>query len=266
MEETLDSILLGIVQGLTEFLPVSSSGHLVLAQEILNASFGQGILFEVAVHIATLFAILIFYRRRVANLVYGTLTRERHALEYAGKLIVGTLPAVAVALLLRDFIEEQFDSLLGVGICLIITGFLVWSTRFTIKDGGIESSGTNEPTWAGALLIGCVQAFAILPGISRSGSTVAAGLALGLNPLAAAEFSFMLGMIAMAGAGVLLLPELTSIDPSVVGPILFGSVAALFSGLAALAAFVWLLRTQRFYAFAWYAWLVGGITVFWVLT
>lgn len=261
MEETLDSILLGIVQGLTEFLPVSSSGHLVLAQELLQADLGHGILFEVAVHIATLFAILIFYRRRVTKLVYGTITRERRALEYAGKLIVGTLPAVVVALLFRGWIEDQFDSLLGVGICLIATGFIVWSTRYTNTHDGLD-----EPTWKSALLIGCVQAFAILPGISRSGSTVAAGLALGLNPLAAAEFSFMLGMIAMAGAGVLLLPELSSVDPGLITAITYGSIAALISGLLALAAFVWLLRTQRFYVFAWYAWIVGGITVYWALT
>ncbi len=256
MADIIDSILLGIVQGLTEFLPVSSSGHLVLAQEILDTHFGQGILFEVAVHVATLFAIMIFYRRRVIHLVYGTLTRDHHALRYSGKLIVGTLPAVIVALLLRDLIEEQFDSLLGVGICLMVTGFLVWSTRYTNTH-----EGEDEPSWKAALLIGCVQAVAILPGISRSGSTVAAGLALGLHPLAAAEFSFMLGMIAMAGAGVLLLPELTSIDASLLNTIAAGSIAALLSGLAALAAFVWLLRTQRFYIFSWFAWIVGAITI-----
>jgi undecaprenyl-diphosphatase len=260
MEEILDSIVLGIVQGLTEFLPVSSSGHLVLAQELLHADLGQGILFEVAVHIATLFAIMIFYRRRVTNLIYGTLTRDRRTLEYAGKLIIGTLPAIVVALLFRGWIEEQFDSLLGVGICLILTGFIVWSTKYTNKHTGLD-----EPSWKSAFMIGCVQAFAILPGISRSGSTVAAGLALGLNPIAAAEFSFMLGMIAMAGAGILLLPELSSVDPTLMTAITYGSIASLLSGLVALAAFVWLLRTQRFYIFAWYAWVVGAITVTWAL-
>ena len=256
MEEIIDSILVGIVQGLTEFLPVSSSGHLVLAQEALNTSFGQGILFEVAVHVATLVAILIFYRKRVWELASGFFTLQRPALEYTGKLVVGTLPAIAVALLFRKLIEEQFDSLLGVGICLIITGFIVWSTRYTNKH-----TGTSEPTWTGAFLIGCAQAFAILPGVSRSGSTVAAGLALGLSPLAAAEFSFMLGMIAMAGAGILLLPELSTADPALITSIGFGSIAALISGLAALAAFVWLLKTQRFHIFAWYAWIAGAITI-----
>ncbi len=261
MDEILDGILLGIVQGLTEFLPVSSSGHLVLAQEILGAELGTGILFEVAVHLATLVAILIFYRRRVTVLAYGTLTRNRSALEYVGKLILGTLPAVVVALLLRSWIEAQFNSLLVVGICLIATGAIVWSTRYTLKD-----AGTDEPSWGAALIIGCVQAVAILPGISRSGSTVAAALALGLNPLAAAEFSFMLGMIAMAGAGVLLLPELSAVSPELLNSIGAGAVAALLTGLAALAAFVWLLRTQRFHVFAWYAWVVGGATVIWALT
>jgi len=256
MEDTIDSILLGIVQGLTEFLPVSSSGHLVLAQEVLGVNFGQGILFEVAVHVATLVAILIFYRKRVWELAHGFFTLQRPALEYTGKLVLGTLPAVAVALLLRDLIEQQFDSLLGVGICLIITGFIVWSTKKTNTH-----SGDEVPSWKSAFIIGCVQAFAILPGISRSGSTVAAGLALGLSPLAAAEFSFMLGMIAMAGAGVLLLPELTSIDATLMNNIIAGSIASLISGLAALVAFVWLLRTQRFHVFAWYAWIVGAITV-----
>jgi undecaprenyl-diphosphatase len=256
MKDTVDSILLGIVQGLTEFLPVSSSGHLVLAQELLNAELGSGIVFEVAVHVATLVAILIFYRQRVWVLTRGFFARERASLEYIGKLVVGTLPAIVVALSLRDFIEAQFNSLLVVGLCLITTGFLVWSTRSTLPR-----ATAAEPTWGQALIIGCVQAFAILPGISRSGSTVAAALALGINPLAAAEFSFMLGMIAMAGAGVLMLPELTSVSPDMLTSITLGGIAALLTGLLALVAFVWLLRTQRFYIFAWYVWIVGAITV-----
>ncbi len=260
MEEIFDSILLGIVQGLTEFLPVSSSGHLVLAQKMLGAELGSGLLFEIAVHIATLSAILIFYRQKVFALARGFFTRDRASLEYIGKLVVGTLPIVAAAVILRSFIESQFHSLWVVGLCLMTTGFIVWSTRFTLRVGG-----ANEPTWGQALIIGCVQAFAILPGISRSGSTVAAALAFGINPMAAAEFSFMLGMIAMAGAGVLIIPELGAVSPEMVSAIAYGSVAALFTGLLALIIFVWLLRTQRFYIFAWYVWIVGALTIGWAL-
>ena len=254
--ESIEAIILGIVQGLTEFLPVSSSGHLVLAQSLLGVEPGGGIVFEVAVHIATLVAILLFYRKRVASLVVGGLTGDKDAWRYIMKLALATIPAVCVALLARDWIEEQFESLKVVAICLIITGFVVWSTRYTQNKGKIL-----EPSWLAALMIGCVQAAAILPGISRSGSTVAIGLALGLAYLAAAEFSFLLGAIAMAGAGVLLLPELSSVSAADLNSILFGGAAALVSGLLALWSFVWLLKNQRLYLFAIYVWIAGGLTL-----
>ncbi len=254
--ETIQAIILGIVQGLTEFLPVSSSGHLVLAQELLGAKPGGGILFEVAVHIATLVAILLFYRQRVSTLAVGALTLDNDAWRYILKLGLATVPAVLVALVARDWIEQQFESILVVAVCLIITGFIVWSTRYTLGHGS-----DTEPSWVAALMIGCIQAFAILPGISRSGSTVAMALLLGLAPLAAAEFSFLLGVIAMAGAGILLLPELTSASGEALNAILFGGVAALISGLIALWLFVWLLKNQRFYLFAFYVWTVGALTL-----
>ncbi len=258
--EWVESLILGIVQGLTEFFPVSSSGHLVMMQELLGFEPGGGIVFEVAVHVATLVAILIFYRRPVAQLAIGTLTGKAYALRYTAKLAVGTLPAVAVALLARDFIEAQFETPMVAGVMLLITGFIVFSTRYTVTRGH-----QTEPTWTAALLIGCAQAFAILPGISRSGSTVAAAMALGMAPLAAAQFSFLLGVIAMAGAAVLLLPEMMHADKALLGSIAVGSAAALVSGIAALVAFVWLLKTQRFYAFAWYAWPVGAGFIAWLL-
>lgn len=257
--EWLESIILGIVQGLTEFLPVSSSGHLVMVQQLLGFEPGGGIVFEVAVHVATLVAIVLYYRRRVGDLTIGTVTLQRDALRYVGKLIVGTLPAVAVALFARTFIETLFDTPAVAGFMLLITGFIVWSTRYTM--GGTEDV---EPSWGKAFLIGCAQAVAIVPGISRSGSTVAMAMALGMTPLAAAEFSFLLGVIAMAGAAVLLLPEIVNADASVISSILAGGAAALISGLLALIAFVWLLRTQRFHTFAWYAWIIGGAYLAWI--
>lgn len=254
--EILESLLLGILQGLTEFLPVSSSGHLVIAQWLLDSELGRGILFEVAMHVATMVAILLFYRHRVAELAIGAISASTDSLRYIGKLAVGTLPAVVAALLARDWIEQQFQSPVVAGACLLVTGGIVWSTRRTLGKG--ESA---EPTWAGALLIGCAQAVAILPGISRSGSTVGAALALGLSPLAAAEFSFLLGVIAIAGAGMLVLPELTTVSGPLLQSIAIGGTSALLSGLVALWLFVWFLRAQRFYLFAWYAWLVGAATL-----
>ncbi len=257
--DMFDSIILGIVQGLTEFLPVSSSGHLVMAQTLLGTEPGGGIVFEVAVHLATLVAIVIFYFKRVMALTHGVFTGHGDSWRYVGKLALATLPAIVVALTARSFIEAQFASPWVAGSLLIVTGFIVWSTRYTITRGQ-----ALEPSWRDALLIGCAQAFAILPGITRSGTTVAAAMALGMAPLAAAEFSFLLGVIAMAGAAVLMLPELTSASPELMTSILAGGSAALVSGLAALVIFVWLLKSQRFYAFSWYAWIAGGSFLAWL--
>lgn len=257
--DIVNAIILGIVQGLTEFLPVSSSGHLVMAQNLLGVTPGGGIVFEVAVHLATLVAIVIFYFKRIMTLVVGAFTGQADAWRYVGKLALATLPAIVVALLARDLIEQQFNSPLLVGCLLIVTGFIVWTTRYTITNGE-----ALEPSWRDALIIGCAQAFAILPGITRSGTTVAVGMALGMAPLAAAEFSFLMGIIAMAGAAVLLLPELTSASPELMASILAGGAAALVSGLLALIAFVWLLKSQRFYVFAYYAWAAGAAFLLWV--
>ncbi len=257
--EAIDAIVLGILQGLTEFLPVSSSGHLVMAQTVLGVEAGGGIVFEVAVHLATLVAIVAFYHKRVWVLTTGTLRFDAIHLRYVGKLIVGTLPAVVVALTAREFIEAQFDSPAVAGVMLLITGCIVWSTRYTIGRGE-----ATEPSWRNAFIIGCAQAFAILPGITRSGTTVATALALGMSPLAAAEYSFLLGVIAMAGAAVLLAPDLAGASSDLVTGILLGGGTALVSGMLALFSFIWLLRSQRFHAFAWYAWLVGGGFLMWM--
>jgi undecaprenyl-diphosphatase len=256
---TLEALWLGIVQGLTEFFPVSSSGHLVLFQSLLGIEL-EGLLFEVSVHVATLVAILLFYQERIRLLLLGVLRRDADALRYVGKLVVGTLPAVVVGLGARDLIAAQFSSPPVVGCLLIVTGFVVFTTRRTRNE-----AGTSEPTWAGALWIGLAQACAILPGISRSGSTVAAALALGVAPVAAAEFSFLLGVIAIAGAAVLILPDLQHAAPEALAAVGFGSAAALASGIMALWLFVRMLRTNTFHYFAWWAWIAGGAFLAWQL-
>ena len=256
---SIEAIILGIVQGLTEFLPVSSSGHLVMAQSLMGVAPDGGIVFEVAVHVATLVAILLFYFKRVTGLTLGALTGDGDSWRYIGKLAVATLPAIAIALTLKEFIENQFNAPAVAGAMLLVTGCIVWTTRYTITKGE-----ELEPTWSQAFIIGCAQAFAILPGITRSGTTLATAMALGMAPLAAAEFSFLMGVIAMAGAAVLLLPEISSASPEMVANILVGGSAALVSGLLALVAFVWLLKSKRFHVFAWYAWAAGTAFLIWL--
>jgi undecaprenyl-diphosphatase len=248
----IEALFLGLVQGLTEFLPVSSSGHLVVFSTLLGLEPDGGLLFEVSVHVATLLAIAIFFRRKILELIIGVFGRDAAALRYVGKLIVATLPAVAVALVFKQMINEVLSSPVITAGGLLVTGAILWTTRKTL-----ETADQLEPSWGAALLIGVAQAFAILPGISRSGSTVAAALALGVAPAAAAEFSFLLGIVAITGAAVLLLPDLASASPEALTALGLGCVAALGSGLMAIWMFVAVLRRKTFYQFSYYTWIVG---------
>ncbi|HEY5657952.1 MAG TPA: undecaprenyl-diphosphate phosphatase [Myxococcota bacterium] len=255
----LEAAALGLIQGLTEFLPVSSSGHLVMLEALLGID-NEGVVFEVALHVATLASVLLFYRRRVAQLVAGAVLRRPDALRYVGKLALATLPAVLAVLAMGDFLEALFDSPATAGVCLLLTGAILWTTRRSTA----HAVGA-EPGWWAALLIGCAQAFAILPGISRSGTTVAAALALGVAPVAAAEFSFLMSVIAVGGAAVLKLPDLGVLPAGSIAPLLTGAAVALVSGIAAIWLFVRLLRAQAFHHFAYYTWGAGALFLLWLM-
>lgn len=256
----IEALLLGVVQGVTEFLPVSSSGHLVLFQTMFGIEGPGGLGFEVALHLATLVAILLVYRTRVVALASGVLHRDTASIRYVGKLAVATLPAVLVALTLSDWIEHSFASPALAASCLLVTAIILWTTRKTIP-----LAVGSEPGWGAALLIGCAQAFAILPGISRSGTTVAVALALGVSAGAAAEFSFLLGTIAMAGAAILILPGF-GVENLALGPLLIGSAAALVSGVGSIALFLRLLEHRNFYVFSYYLVFAGGASLaYWTL-
>ena len=258
--DPIEAIVLGLVQGLTEFFPVSSSGHLAMLQALFGGRDAGGLLFEVGVHVATLVAIAFFYRARILELTVGLLGRDAETLEYVGKLAVATLPAVVIGLGAKDFIEAQFSNPALVAGALLATGFIVMSTRWTAPKARAQG-----PTWGAALLIGCAQALAILPGISRSGSTVAMALLLGVAPLAAAEFAFLMGIIAIAGAAVLMIPDLQAADASALAELAWGGVAALVSGLVAIWLFVRMLDRSLFHHWAWYCWAVGAAFMAWAI-
>ena len=256
--DPIEALLLGLAQGLTEFFPVSSSGHLAMLQALFGGRDSGGLLFEVGVHVATLVAIAFYYRVRILELLRGFFARERETLEYVGKLALATLPAVAVGLTAKDQIEAQFSNPVMVGVLLLVTGCIVMSTRWTAPRAALP-----QPGWGAAFLIGCAQAAAILPGISRSGSTVAMALLLGVAPLVAAEFAFLLGIIAIAGAAVLMIPDLRGADAAALGDLALGGAAALVSGLIAITLFVRMLDRSLFHHWAWYCWVVGGVFLFW---
>jgi undecaprenyl-diphosphatase len=253
-------LLLGVVQGLTEFLPISSSGHLVVAEAAVGLTT-PGVLVEVAVHVATVLAVVLVYRARLGALLAGVVKGERAAWRYIGLLAIGSVPAAVVGLLFAGWFERVFDSLLIVGADFLVTGFILWSTR-----GVLSASRREEPTPGGSVGIGLAQALAIMPGISRSGATVAAGMWHGVDPVRAAEFSFLLAIPAIAGAAVLQIPHLSTDMASVGGgPLALRFAAALISGVVAIRFLVALLKRGAFHRFAPYCWTLGAVTLVWAL-
>lgn len=245
--------ILGIVQGLTEFLPVSSSAHLVMADALLGIR-QPGVLFETLVHVATLGAVLWVYRTRVADLARGTLRWEADSVRYVGLLALASVPAGLAGVLGRDFFVSAFDRPPAAAALLLVTGGLVWSLKRTAPSAGEPRPGPGQ-----ALLVGVAQAFAILPGISRSGSTVAAGVWRGVDPVRMAEFSFLLSVPAISGAALLELDGLGAAAAGGDAPALaVGFVAALVAGVAAIRLFVRTLEARSFHHFAWYCWAAGG--------
>ncbi len=247
-------LVLGLVQGLTEFLPVSSSGHLVLVEALTGVRF-QDVTVEVSLHVATLGSVLVLYGRRLWQIALGVLRRDPASLRYAALLILASIPAGLIGVLLHRQIEEQFHSLTWLGVQFLITGGILWWTR--------GPRGERElPSPAAATGIGFAQAFAILPAISRSGATVAAALWSGLTPAAAAEFSFLMAIPVIAGAALVEARE-TVLNLSAIGwlPWAVSFIVAFVAGLWSIRFLVALLRRGRFYAFAPYCWAVGVFTI-----
>jgi undecaprenyl-diphosphatase len=245
--------LLGIIQGLTEFLPVSSSGHLVLSQALLGLKL-PGVTFEVVVHLATLCAVLWVYRAKVTSLASGALAGRKAAWIYIGLLALASIPAAVVGIAGEGFFTGLFGKPVWAAVFLVVTGLIVWSIQYTAPKTTKAQPGPGD-----AFTIGLAQAMAILPGISRSGSTVAAGAALGVDAVKVAEFSFLMSVPAILGAGLLQVDEVGAIaDSGGALSLSIGFAAALVSGIAAIHLFVRMLEKRTFHWFAVYCWIVGS--------
>ncbi len=243
----IESLVLGLVQGMTEFLPVSSSGHLVIFQTLFGVT-GPSVAFDAAVHGATLVAIVVYFRGRIARLIG---TRDW---VYVAKLALGTIPIAVVGGLWREDVERAFHTPWIVPATLAVTGTVLLSL-YLRKD---PVARVASPTWTMALLIGLAQAVALLPGISRSGSTIVAALWLGLGGAAAAEFSFLLGVPAIAGAVILQADEMMlAADGGGALTMGLGTGVAFASGLAAMAVVFHLLEREGFRRFGFYCWAVA---------
>jgi undecaprenyl-diphosphatase len=244
--------ILGLIQGLTEFLPVSSSGHLVIGQALLGVDTG-GVTFEVVVHLATLFAVLWVYRARVTELIRGVLGGDRGAWTYTGLLLLASVPAGLAGVFGRPLFERAFSNPGLAAAMLLVTGVLVWSVRYSAPRASEDRPDAPRSIW-----IGCAQAAAILPGISRSGATVAVGAWLGIEVVRLAEFSFLMSVPAILGAGLLQVGEIGQVPGLGAGPLAVGFAVAAVSGVAAIRLFVRTLRSGTFHRFAYYCWSLGA--------
>lgn len=264
--DPLFAAILGLVQALTEFLPISSSGHLVLGETILEVSPPGGAAFEVALHFGTLLSVLVLFRRDVLDLLSACVDAVRAPgriaeqwrgdprLRLVGAIAVGMIPAGVIGLAFKSTLEQAFDSPRLVCGGLLVTGFALLSTRFApVGDRPVGSLH--------ALAIGLAQAIAIIPGISRSGSTIACAMFLGIERVTAARYSFLLSVPVIAGATVLKARDLfaETFDGAFLAALGIGAAVSFVSGIGALWLLMQVVRRGHFAHFSWYCFAVGGI-------
>ncbi|MBC8175032.1 MAG: undecaprenyl-diphosphate phosphatase [Candidatus Marinimicrobia bacterium] len=249
----LDSIILGVIQGITEFLPISSSGHLVVAQSMMGIS-QPGILFEVSVHLGTLLSILVIFFRDVQKLVVTLL--EKSTQKYVGYLLIGTIPIVVVGMTMKESVEKAFENPHFVGYSFLFTGLVLLATKFA-KPSYSKFSGWKS------IIVGFFQAIALLPGVSRSGMTISSGLLLKIHAKEAAKFSFILAIPALIGSGVFMIRDFISLSSSGESTwILFTGFATSFVvGILALKLLLSLLMKGKFHWFGIYCLLMGFLTL-----
>lgn len=260
----LDALILGIVQGLTEFLPVSSSGHLELGHALLGTSGEENLTFAIIVHAATVLSTLVILWREVAQLFTGTFTTPQWNEEknYVAKILVSMIPVFIVGMFFKDYVEELFGSgLLLVGICLLITASLLALSEWLQKRRATKG---HEVGYKDAIIIGLAQACAVLPGLSRSGTTIATGLLCGVKKESVAQFSFLMVLIPIMGEALLdgiklLKGDITSELELL--PALVGFIAAFITGCLACRFMLAIVRRQRLVWFALYCAVVGATTI-----
>ncbi|MGA1876068.1 MAG: undecaprenyl-diphosphate phosphatase [bacterium] len=266
------SIVLGIVQGATEFFPVSSSGHLVIIEHFFKNFYRSGISFEITLHLATLVAICIYYRRELKNMFWGICRWNSPSVPrpyLQGRklflmIVVGSVPTALIGLSLKNIFERVFSEPYLVLGALVLTGVILWLADRRKSPGRT----VEEMTVWDALLIGLFQGLAITPGISRSGATISMGLFCGLGYQTCASYSFLLSIPAILGAAILESKDFLSLmNPQVnLLAILAGSLAATITGYLSIKYLVKILSRKKLSIFAWYCWFIaitaGGLIYF----
>ena len=254
----IDAIFLGVLQGATEFLPVSSSGHLVLAQHLLGDFEQPGVLFDVLLHVGTMVAVAVYFWKELRDLLSSPWRKDLKAQadrRMLGLLLIASIPTAAIGLLFKNLFAQIFEQPVIVCLMLMVTGtLLVIGERYRSNLRKQEQMNIYD-----ALIVGTVQGFAIIPGISRSGSTIAVLLFRNIDGETAARFSFLMAMPAVFGAALLSMKDIQQVPAQQLPIYLAGTGMALFVGFFCIHLIMGVIRRRRLGLFAIYCWLAGSI-------
>ncbi len=247
--ELIKAVILGVVQGVTEFLPISSSGHLVLFQYFLNIN--EGLTLDIFLHFGTLLAVVVVYW----DDVLGMITLKKEYRKLTAYVLIGSIPAGVIGILFEDIFESLFSTVTVVGFTLLITGVLLWlSDRVRSEDRDLADMNIFD-----SIVIGSAQAFAIIPGISRSGSTIVAGLFKGLDRQLAAKYSFLLSIPVIGGATLLQTKDLLTVGLGGISllQLVVGTVSSAIAGYFSIKLLLKLIDQEKLGIFAYYCWALG---------
>lgn len=267
-----EAVILGLVQGLAEFLPISSSGHLALLQQAFGVSEDKVLLFAVLLHVGTLISVFIIYWKDIWALIVelcltikdlctgkGLRLAERPVRKLGVMIIVATIPTAVIGLVFSDFFDSLYTSVIPIGVGLIITGFLL----VLAEKMGEGNRGIQQMNFRNAIFIGLVQGVAICPGISRSGSTLFGSLICNLDRKFAVKFVFLISIPSILGSAVLETPAAieAGVTAAELGPILVGMLVAAVSGLVAIKTMIKIVSDKKLSYFSYYVWVLGVIVV-----
>ena len=270
------AVILGLVQGLAEFLPISSSGHLALLQHFFGINGDSVLIFAVMLHLGTLISVFIVYWKDIAKLIYELCRCIRDICKGRGPrinanptrrlgfmIIVATIPTAIMGLALNDTFGAMYTSIITIGISLVITGTIL----FIAERVGSDKRGVTEMSFLHALFIGIMQGIAITPGISRSGSTLFGGLISGVNREFAVKFAFLISIPSILGSVVVELPEAlkAGVPSGAAGPMIVGIIVAAVSGLIAIKTMIRVVSNKKLSYFSYYTWILGAAVIIYAI-
>ncbi len=263
-------IILGVVEGLTEYLPVSSTGHLILATELLGFEAERWALFNVAIQPGAILAIVVLYWRTFRDVLVGLFQHDETALRFARNLLIAFVPAVVLGLALGDIIDALLENATVVAWALIIGGVAIVAIEKVVKVAPAPEVERPDQMVAGvslkqSVMIGLIQCLAIIPGVSRSGATIMGAVALGIDRKTAADFSFFLAVPTLAGATALqLFKHQNQVEPAMIGNILIGAAVSFLVAVVVVKLFVAFVQRHGFAPFGWYRIIAGAAALVWL--